>query len=439
MALFHSEKRFHSIVAEASSSTRLPYHNSPSSFSFLVSPIEATTARGTGHISCLFPEILTIIFSHLDVRDKGRVARVCLAWKEAAYNKTVWKGVEARLHLRRTHPALFPSLVQRGIQRIQVVSVKRSVSDLVEGVPGLRSLNLSGCYNVTDVIMTHALSHDLPSLVSLNLSLCKVITDSTIACIAGHQKQLQELELGGCAQITTNALLLLACGLSNLRRLNLRSCCKITDEGVAYLTGQSHTVPTGTAMLEHIVLQDCQKITDVSLKYLSLGFSQLKSVNLSFCTGVTDSGLECLSRMPSLQELDLRACDGISDHGVGYLAEGLTRLSVLHLSFCDRITDTALLHISHGLIHLTALSLCDCSISDEGIQHLIGSSQDIVKLNIGQCDRLTDASLELIAQNFTQLHTIDIYGCTRITKLGVKHLRDQPHISAINMELFAAS
>lgn len=58
-----------------------------------------------------------MIFSYLEVRDKGRVACVCHLWKEAAYNRRVWMGVEAKLHLRKiTPPSLFPSLVQRGIK-----------------------------------------------------------------------------------------------------------------------------------------------------------------------------------------------------------------------------------------------------------------------------------------------------------------------------------
>uniref|UniRef100_A0A3Q3LRP3 F-box domain-containing protein n=1 Tax=Labrus bergylta TaxID=56723 RepID=A0A3Q3LRP3_9LABR len=44
------------------------------------------------HISCLFPEILAIIFSYLEVKDKGRVAQVCAAWRDASYHKSVWRG-----------------------------------------------------------------------------------------------------------------------------------------------------------------------------------------------------------------------------------------------------------------------------------------------------------------------------------------------------------
>lgn len=79
--------------------------------------------RPQPHISCLYPEILAIIFGYLDVKDKGSAAQVCQAWKQAAYNKSVWRNVEAKIHLKRSQryeSQLFESMVQRGIKRIQV-------------------------------------------------------------------------------------------------------------------------------------------------------------------------------------------------------------------------------------------------------------------------------------------------------------------------------
>lgn len=43
--------------------------------------VEQPQERGTTHISCLYPEILAIIFSLLDVKEKGRVSQVCKSWR----------------------------------------------------------------------------------------------------------------------------------------------------------------------------------------------------------------------------------------------------------------------------------------------------------------------------------------------------------------------
>lgn len=105
---------------------------------------EASTTTTTTHISCLYPEILAIIFSMLEVRDRGRAAQVCLSWREAAYHRSVWRRCEPKLHLRRANPSLFPSLVRRGIRRVQILSLRRSLRDVIQGLPNLESLDLSG-------------------------------------------------------------------------------------------------------------------------------------------------------------------------------------------------------------------------------------------------------------------------------------------------------
>lgn len=171
------------------------------------------------HISCLFPELLAMIFGYLDVRDKGRAAQVCTAWRDAAYHKSVWRGVEAKLHLRRANPSLFPSLQARGIRRVQILSLRRSLSYVIQGMANIESLNLSGCYNLTDNGLGHAFVQEIGSLRALNLSLCKQITDSSLGRIAQYLKGLEVLELGAAATSPTPAFCSLPGGCSASRAL----------------------------------------------------------------------------------------------------------------------------------------------------------------------------------------------------------------------------
>lgn len=380
------------------------------------------------HISCLYPEILAIIFSYLDVRDKGRVAQVCTAWRDAAYHKSVWRGVEAKLHLRRASSSLFASLVKRGIKRVQVLSLRRSLRDVVQGIPNLESLNLSGCYNITDVGISHAFISEAPSLTQLNLSLCKQLTDNSLSRIAQFLKNLEVLELGGCCHVTNTGLVLIAWGLKKLKRLNLRSCWQVSDQGIGHLA-------MGNQSLEYLGLQDCQRLSDEALKHAT-GLTSLKSINLSFCVSITDSGLKHLAKMESLRELNLRSCDNISDIGMAYLAEGGSQISSLDVSFCDKIGDQALIHISQGLFHLRSLSLSACQISDEGLERIANTLHDLETLNIGQCSRVTDKGLNTIAEGLTRLKCIDLYGCTRITTIGLERIMKLPQLSVLNLGLW---
>ncbi|XP_025107271.1 F-box/LRR-repeat protein 14-like [Pomacea canaliculata] len=387
-------------------------------------------------ISCLFPEILTIIFSYLDVRDKGRVAQVCVKWRDAAYNRSVWRNVDAKLHLRRANPSLFPSLVQRGIRRIQILSLRRSLRDVIIGIPNVESLNLSGCFNITDAGLSQAFSQYLPALTVLDLSLCKQVKDEGLGRIAQHLKNLEILELGGCSNISNTGVLLIAVGLRRLKRLNLRSCRLVSDQGIGYLAGQHPQTTCGNPDLEHLGLQDCQKLTDQALKHVSVGLCALKTVNLSFCASVTDTGIKFLSKMGSLRELNLRSCDNISDIGLGYLSEGCTSLTALDVSFCDKVGDQGLAFLSQGLFSLRSLSLNACNISDEGIQRLANTLHDLTTLNIGQCSRISDKSLGLIADRLRHLTSIDLYGCTQITTVGLEKIMQLPSLSTLNLGLW---
>lgn len=384
--------------------------------------------NGKTHISCLYPEILAIIFSYLEVRDKGRVAQVCTSWRDAAYRKSVWRGVEAKLHLRRPNPSLFSSLVKRGIKRVQILSLRRSLRDAIQGIPNLESLNLSGCYNVCDVGIYQAFVADMPSLTELNLSLCKQVTDNSFSKITQYLKNLEVLELGGCCNVTNTGLALIAWGLKKLKRLNLRSCWHVSDAGISHL---AH----GNQSLEFLGLQDCQRLSDEALKHLT-ELSSLRSINLSFCVSITDSGLKHLAKMQNLRELNLRSCDNISDIGMAYLSEGGSRISSLDVSFCDKIGDQALVHISQGLFGLRSLSLSACQISDEGLVKLANALHELETLNIGQCSRVTDKGLATIAESLTRLKCIDLYGCTKITTQGLEKIMKLPQLIVLNLGLW---
>ncbi|KZC13764.1 F-box/LRR-repeat protein 14 [Dufourea novaeangliae] len=382
------------------------------------------------HVSCLYPEILALIFSYLEVRDKGRAAQVCVAWRDAAYHRSVWRGVEAKLHLRKQAPALFASLVKRGVKRVQVLSLRRGLGDVLKGVPNLESLNLSGCYNVNDLALMKAFSQEYTTLTELNLSLCKQVSDISLSWIAKYLQNLEHLELGGCRNITNDGLLCISWYLKKLKRLDLRSCWQVCNDGIAYLAAG------GNFALEYLSLQDCQRVTDEALRHISTGLTTLKSINLSFCVCIGDTGVKHLAKMPSLRELNLRSCDNISDVGMAYLAEGGSRISSLDVSFCDKISDQALVHISRGLFNLKSLSLSACQISDEGICKIAQTLHDLETLNIGQCSRLTDKGLYTIAESMKHLKCIDLYGCTRISTNGLERIMKLPQLSTLNLGLW---
>uniref|UniRef100_A0A1B0FKA9 Uncharacterized protein n=1 Tax=Glossina morsitans morsitans TaxID=37546 RepID=A0A1B0FKA9_GLOMM len=407
-----------------------PYALPPSS-----SVATNTTCIISSACSCSRREILELIFNELSVCDLGRAAQVCTAWRDVAYSKSIWKGVEAKLHLKRSSPSLFNCLVKRGIKKVQILSLRRSLKDLVLSVPALNSLNLSGCFNVTDVNLGHAFSVDLPNLKILDLSLCKQITDTSLGRIAQHLKNLQTLDLGGCCNITNTGLLLIAWGLKKLKHLNLRSCC-ISDQGIGHLAGLNKATAEGNLELEFLGLQDCNRLSDEALGHIAQGLTSLKSINLSFCLSITDSGLKHLARMPKLEQLNLNSCDNISDIGMAYLTESGSNLNSLDVSFCVKISDQALSHIAQGLYQLRSLSLNHCQITDQGILKIAKALPELEHLNIGQCEGITDKGLQTLAEELLNLKTIDLYGCNKLSSKGIDVIVKLPKLIELNLGLW---
>lgn len=428
--------------------------------------------KGQRKLTDLYPEVLTHIFGYLDTRDKSRVAQCCHYFNEVCKNRQLWKGTEARLNLKPNQTPIYKNLSVRGVTDIQVLSLKRSLREFTKGVPSIKRLKLSGCYNVTDSSLSSAKS--MENLVDLDLSLCKQITDLSLFSIVGKAKNLQSLDLGGCCNLTDRGLLFISYGLRKLVKLDLRSCYNLTDRAIQYLSGEvqlnepktfgflakagliknqncdickrggvgsSSSSPNkivlpkideltqfGMLKLESLVLQDCQKISDVSLDYISR-ISTIKHLNLSFCVNVTDNGIKHLKKLPNLQELNLRSCDNITDVALVNLKD-CPKIHTLDVSFCEKICNLNY----HLCKHLRTLSLSACDISDKSFMPL--DLGQLETLNLGQCRKITDVGLRAIAEKCAGLKYIDLYGCSGVTTKGIDAIMGIKTLKNMNFSLW---
>ena len=318
--------------------------------------------------------------------------------------------------------------------------MRRGARDsLAAAIRDLESLSLRGCHGLTDAAISPALETHLPVLISLDVSLCRQLTDSTLSRVVSVTPNLETLDVGGCSDITDNGILLIACGLKRLRSLCVRSCRLISDVGVAHLAGAGSIAASAAVAgtLERLILHDCQRITDTALGHIGAGLRTLRTLDISFCVGISDDGLRCVARLPVLQELRARACDGLTDVGIAYLAAA-SRLVILDIAFCMHVTDRALLHLVHSsatMPHLRQLYLSACAITDEGIDHITNMSGELRSLGIGQCLGVTDSGLAMIADRLKCIEYIDMYGCTLVTSVGLDKLRQLPSLKVLNMSV----
>lgn len=328
---------------------------------------------------------------------------------------------------------------------MQVLSLNksnRSLKELLKSLSHIESLNLSGCYSLSESILDRAFTRPLPALTVLNFSLCKEVNNNTLHGLGTFCQNLEDLDLGGCSKVTNEGMFCISLYLRKLKRLNLRSCRLVSDKGVAYLAGKreyNHGLPYGLKELRYLGLQDCQKITDEGLDLLSEGMQHLEEVNLSFCVNVTDTGIKSLGQIPSLQVIHLRSCDNVSDLGIGFLAQGSrsSGLRSLDISFCTNITDSSARLISVSFPNLACLSMINCSLGDEGLIYLAHGLKKLESLNIGQCKAITDKSLTLVASKMLTLSKIDLYGCCNVSQSCLQRIGQMPKMLDLNVLLHA--
>ena len=291
--------------------------------------------------------------------------------------------------------------------------------------PGLLECDLSQCFEVCDQALI-VLSARSPRLRRLRLNGCYCLTDvglMRLTCL----RSLVHLELEGLEGLGRGALAAVG-GLSTLRSLSLRM------SGARQLpSGELPSVPRG--------LGPC-------LDFLGC-LRNLKVLRLGWATGVAGPHLAFLSRMFSLEELELCRTE-VGDDAIEFLVPLADSLRKLNLAG-SKITSTALLGVSK-LTALEELDLGWCRVG-EGVGHLRNLTR-LRCLNL-PCTRTTDGALTQlkdlgaleslnldsclisdgglsVCQSLRQLRTLDISD-TRVGNPGLEHLAALPQLRSLNL------
>lgn len=140
----------------------------------------------------------------------------------------------------------------------------------------LESVNLSGCRQLSDAVLSH-----LPaSVTAVDLSWCGRITDAGLARLPAAVKTVN---LSGCVLITD-------AGMENIPRgvtaLDVSGCFQFTNDGLA-------NVPRNLLTLN---VHGCFMISDEGLEHIP---ASATSVNLSGCDDISREGIDALQvRLP---------------------------------------------------------------------------------------------------------------------------------------------
>lgn len=136
-------------------------------------------------------------------------------------------------------------------------------------------------------------------------------------------------------------------------------------------------------------------------------FSSLQTLEVQRCHGVSDNSMKIIATSKHLQHLRLYNSSnwrGITNKGIEELSK-LSSLKILQLNYFKRITNDGLSKLSTLTSLRELLLIGSCQITDQGIKSLT-PLHDLSYLAISLCGTLTDNTLHTISVSFPSLTTL---------------------------------
>ena len=228
--------------------------------------------------------------------------------------------------------------------------------------------------------------------------------------------------------------------LANIKTLNLRSCCRITDQGLLKILSRCGS------MLQNLDMSET-KLTGQGLDDLQGKLANIKTLKLRSCSRITDQSLLKILKMcgSNLQDLDIFFTN-ITGQELDELQGTFGYMKTLNLQYCSRLTDQGLFKIlSMCGSKLQDLNITNTNISGQGLDELRGKLADIKTLKLRLCRFLTDQSLlkmlrmcgrkiqdldisrtnitgqeqDEFQAKFTDMKTLNLQGCLKIEDQGL--------------------
>ena len=286
--------------------------------------------------------------------------------------------------------------------RLNVVSASSPVLNHL----GLLELKLS-LENLHDKFFV-GIDAKLKHLTVLNVEECKCLTDKTLKHVV-KLPELRELHIGN-TKITDVGLRWLSQS-TTLSRLYMTTCGGVTDVGLSHLAKMS--------ALEQVHVYRCHdSITDAGLEALTSS----TTISILMFTGsnlITNTGLEHIAKMTAKDIcLCLDTCEKIDDAGILSLTALSATLTSLYVMGCQGISDVGMQHMSL-LVHLDELDVSETEITSVGLSYI--TKLPLRSLEINNCHGVDDTGL-LHVSEITTLHTLMLEHCDLVTDLALQYI-----------------
>ncbi|GAB1290151.1 Lysine-specific demethylase 2B [Apodemus speciosus] len=253
---------------------------------------------GAAHV--MHREVWMAVFSYLSHQDLCVCMRVCRTWNRWCCDKRLWTRIDLN-HCKSITPLMLSGIIRR-----QPVSLdlswtnisKKQLSWLINRLPGLRDLVLSGC---SWIAVSALCSSSCPLLRTLDVQWVEGLKDAQMRDLLSPPtdnrpgqmdnrsklRNIVDLRLAGL-DITDASLRLIIRHMPLLSKLQLSYCNHVTDQSINLLTAVGTTTRDS---LTEINLSDCNKVTDQCLSFFKR-CGNICHIDLRYCKQVTKEGCE---------------------------------------------------------------------------------------------------------------------------------------------------
>ncbi|XP_048031616.1 lysine-specific demethylase 2A isoform X1 [Megalobrama amblycephala] len=254
-------------------------------------------------------EVWVSVFRYLTRAELCVCMAVCKSWYKWGCDKRLWTRISLS-QCRSISPQALTGIIKRQPVTLDLSGAnisKKQLSWLINRLPGLKDLVLSGCNWASVSALS---SPSCPLLRSLDLSWADGVKDAQIRDLLNppgsdnrsQMKNMQCLWLCGL-EVTEATLRLIIRHMPLLTRLEL-SHCPITDGALNLLSAVGSSTRN---TLTHLSLAGCSRLTDRCLVYLRR-LSCLSVLDLRGCKGVSRQACESF-----ISELSVNALYCLSD------------------------------------------------------------------------------------------------------------------------------
>jgi Leucine Rich repeat len=266
----------------------------------------------------------------------------------------------------------------------------------------------------------------LPNLVCLHLSTAVNLTDAGAMVLAEFCPQLRRLKINGSHTVTDLAVRALS-SLRGLETLDLSFCTLLTDASGGFLANYS--------ALTELHVKQWTSITDGFVRdlFANRASQGLVELSLSGCSNLSDSSLTAIVAAigEHLQVLRINRCRRISDAGIALLAAQCVNLQELDIGYNDTLTSEGV-GLLENMPKLQALRATNVPNTTDAAVARLATAGLLTVVELSWCPLLSDASAEALA-NCQGLQDVNLNGVKLLTDVGVGALAALPALETLKL------